>query len=113
MNADGSGVTRLTNDAYLDYSPDWSPDGQMIAFRSHHDGPADIYVINVDGSGVTNLTETRPMIGRRQWSPDGNYIAFQTDRDGNFEIYRMAADGSDAVNLTNDPSDDQMPFWRP
>lgn len=55
MNADGSGIRQLTNDTAIDFSPDWSPDGKKIAFRSHHDGLADIYVINVDGSNLRNL----------------------------------------------------------
>ena len=32
MNADGSGVTPLTDNSDQDYSPAWSPDGSRIAF---------------------------------------------------------------------------------
>jgi Tol biopolymer transport system component len=32
MNADGSGVTRLTNNPADDGVPSWSPDGRRIAF---------------------------------------------------------------------------------
>ena len=50
MNADGSGVTRLTyNDArdlFLNDSfPAWSPDGRHIAFHSNWE----IYVMNAAG----------------------------------------------------------------
>ena len=50
MNADGSGITRLThnNDASI-RRPAWSPDGERIAF-SRRDGNGDIYVMNVDGA---------------------------------------------------------------
>ena len=34
MNADGSGVTRLTYNDAVDSSPAWSPDGRRIAFHS-------------------------------------------------------------------------------
>ena len=57
MNADGSGVTRLTyNDAFDGY-PAWSPDGRRIAFDSQRDGNREIYVMDADGSGVTRLTD--------------------------------------------------------
>ncbi|MBA4115239.1 MAG: PD40 domain-containing protein, partial [Rubrobacter sp.] len=34
MNADGSNVTRLTNNPGMDDDPDWSPYGSRIAFTS-------------------------------------------------------------------------------
>ena len=36
MNADGSGLARLTNNSATDLMPSWSPDGQKIAFHSGH-----------------------------------------------------------------------------
>ena len=35
MNADGSGVTRLTDNEGVDGFPAWSPDGRRIAFILH------------------------------------------------------------------------------
>src|SRR6266850_2561249 len=37
MNADGSNQTRLTNNAFLDRTPAWSPDGAQITFASNRD----------------------------------------------------------------------------
>ena len=34
MDADGSGVTRLTYHGAHDFTPAWSPDGRRIAFAS-------------------------------------------------------------------------------
>ena len=51
MNADGSGVTRLTDNEADDTGPRWSPNGRRIAFSSNRDGDWDIYVMNADGFG--------------------------------------------------------------
>ena len=56
MNSDGTGQTRLTNNAASDEFPSFSADGSKIAFASCRDGNWEIYVMNSDGSGQTNLT---------------------------------------------------------
>ena len=38
MNADGTGLTNLTNNSAGDWIPAWSPDGSQIAFASGRDG---------------------------------------------------------------------------
>src|SRR5204863_5095230 len=58
MNADGSGQTRLTNNAATDDVSAWSPGGAKIAFASNRDGNYEIYVMNADGTGQTRLTNT-------------------------------------------------------
>jgi Tol biopolymer transport system component len=64
MNAaDGSGVTRVTDDPAGAMDPAWSPDGTQIAFSSTRhdasDGNYEIYVIDADGTGETRLTNNR------------------------------------------------------
>jgi len=75
MNADGSGVTRLTAHPGLDLTPAWSPDGSRIAFASNRTGSFQIHAMNADGTAVRQLTSqgqhTDPA-----WSPDGRSIAF-------------------------------------
>jgi Tol biopolymer transport system component len=113
MNADGSDVTRLTNDASRDSDPSWSPDGEKITFQTTRDGNNEIYVMNADGSGQTRLTNNPASEEFPSWSPDSTKIAFKSSRDGNFEIYVMNADGSGQTRLTNNPSADGEPGWSP
>jgi Tol biopolymer transport system component len=98
-NADGSNVTRLTNDAAADGDPAWSPDGTRIAFiRNWNINPGgNLYIMNADGSNVVQKTFTNDA-GNPAWSPDGNRIAFtewddQANTSWDFRIV--------VINLTN------------
>ena len=101
MNADGSGIRKLTHNALGNAEPAWSPDGRKIAFgsRSTRNGNRDIYVMNADGSGRRNLTRNAAWDSRPSWSPDGRKIAFVSDRDGRLEAHVMNADGSGQRSL--------------
>lgn len=122
MNANGTDLTRLSNDGDLTYltsdfnidsAPDWLRDGQQITFASKHEGNFEIYVINADGSGLTRLTNNLANDLGPIWSPDGQQIVFTSDRDGNSEIYVMNADGSNQIRLTNNSTFDSKPTWSP
>ena len=52
MNADGTGVTRLTNSSSTDVGPRWSPDGQWLSFtRVELKGPR-VYIMRTDGTDL-------------------------------------------------------------
>jgi Tol biopolymer transport system component len=52
VNADGTGLRRLTRNAIDDSSPAWTRDGRIVFSRWPDDGPARLYVMSSDGSGV-------------------------------------------------------------
>jgi Tol biopolymer transport system component len=70
INADGSGLRRLTDGM----EPAWSPDGTKVAFARWRD-PRGLYVIDEDGSNETLLFGWVAAKGPA-WSPDGSRIAF-------------------------------------
>ena len=111
MNADGSGIERLTYEGHFNFLPSWSPDGGRIAFASgglDFIDDMEIYVMNADGTGVERLTENEYRDESPAWSPDGGRIAFDSDRDGG-GIFVMNADGSGVVRLRQGHS----PAWSP
>ena len=121
INADGTGLTRLTDNPEEDSGPSWSPDGQKILFMSIRDEQYDVFVMNADGSAQMNLTATRGDDAWPAWSPDGGRIAFESERDSpnletyeiNLEVYLMNSDGSGVARLTNNWGDDGFPLWLP
>jgi TolB protein len=58
MNADGTGLTRLTSNEVPELTPSWSPDGRQIAFHRPVGGGAQfqLFLINADGTGERQLT---------------------------------------------------------
>jgi WD40-like Beta Propeller Repeat len=69
VNADGSGLKRLTTSEDLEFDPTWSPDGRAIAYRHQpgDDSTTDIFVMDADGSHRRNLTGSD---GLGDWGPE-------------------------------------------
>ena len=114
MNADGSGLKRLTTSSALDNGAAISPDGSKIAFSSTRDGNYEIYVMNTDGSNQQRLTNTPYNEVHADWSPDGSKIAYALFISPSYDdgdIYVMDADGSNQQQLTSDPAKDMRPIW--
>ena len=116
MNADGTGITPLT-DNNVDDGGDhagWSPNGKQFVFSSRRDGgDFDIFVMNADGTNVRQLTGIggdAAVDHNPTWSPNGKHIAFQSERAGNEDVYTMNVDGSDVKRLTYTPPN-AAPSW--
>jgi len=103
MNADGTGVRRLTDTPAAEGYPSWSPDGKQIAFEADApDGNFDVYVMNADGTNTRRLTTDPHRDVAPAWSPDGTRIAFMSDRvNPEFDIFLMDADGTHVTAVTH------------
>jgi TolB protein len=106
INADGTGLLRLTATREDESSPCWSADGQWICYATKMGERRVLCKVPASGgaaqriptSGVLNPTEP-------DWSPDGKWIAF-TAQMGGFEICVVPAGGGAVTELVagEDPS---------
>ena len=103
INADGTGLRPMPGDDRQTYgSPDWSPDGEWIAYDTWSVGErlvsARVEIMRADGSEVRQLG-----VGAMpSWSPDGKQLVAHT-YDGPGTIFVMNADGSGRTAI--------MPHW--
>jgi Tol biopolymer transport system component len=111
VNADGTGLVRLTDDPAADFDPSWSPDGGRIAYRHEDEQSGQIYVMNADGSDQRNLTRRRGLDYSPAWSPNGKRIAFGSVRSGRATIWVMRPDGSGRKRLSRVYG--EYPAWSP
>lgn len=119
MNADGSGLTNLTNNPEAeDKHPSISTNSSIIGFQSNrHDVTDwDVFTMNPDGSQVRNRTsDPNHDDGAAQVSPNGTRLVYvsMVANNGvlNSEIYVVDMDGSDKLRLTKNLFNDFAPSW--
>jgi hypothetical protein len=81
-------------------SPDFSPDGKLIAFSGMRGSVADIFTIDLETKNITNLTKDAFAQYAPTWAPDGKSIVYLTRVSGNEKLFRMDANGANRVQLT-------------
>ena len=114
VDADGKNLAQIVQvDGSYCHQPDWSPDGEWIAFATDRDGNIEIYKVRPDGTELTRLTQSPGLDAHPRWSPDGRWLSFTSNRSGNYDIWVMRADGSDLLNLTKHSATDDQAAWSP
>jgi Tol biopolymer transport system component/DNA-binding winged helix-turn-helix (wHTH) protein len=89
--------TRLISSSGQDASPQYSPRGDKICFRSDRSGQEQLWVCDSDGANPVQVTHAglRPSVAR--WSPDGRAFVFNDARTREIFVARLGADGTWAV----------------
>ena len=114
--ATGEAQTRFAPSTEADANPQFSPDGERVAFTSRRSGQTEIWI--VDGQGrqprqLTSLARAGGTAACPRWSPDGKMIAFDfTAKDSiDVDIYVISASGGAPKRLTTSPAIDSLPSW--
>ena len=85
--------TRIIDSSAQDASPQYSPKGNEICFRSDRTGQEQLWVAGADGSNPRQVTDgmLRPSVGR--WAPDGQSIVFNDSLEGDVYVAHKTSSG--------------------
>ncbi|MET0593726.1 MAG: M20/M25/M40 family metallo-hydrolase [Polyangiaceae bacterium] len=132
-NADGSGVTRLTDTPGYDAEGTVCKKDGSIVFTSVRDGDLELYRMDADGKNVKRLTNTPGYDGGAFFNDDCSKIVWRASRPkegkalddykqllakglvrpSKLEIYVANADGSDPMQVTYLDAASFAPYWHP
>jgi len=112
-DADGGRSQVLLNSQEPIMSPNWSPDGQKIAYVSFESTRPRIYMQELATGGREMLTEFTGINSSPVFSPDGTKMAMVLSKDGNPDIYVMDLRTRDLRRVTNHFAIDTEPSWTP
>jgi len=62
-------------------SPQWSPDGETLAFLSNRGGKTQVYAIAASGGDAVAVTTQKNGVSSYHWSPNGKTIAYLAKAD--------------------------------
>jgi Tol biopolymer transport system component len=118
VNADGTGLRRLTRSRHEDGDPSWAPHGGSIAFVCDRPiarrSDTEICITRLNDRGVRRLTANVVQDTSPAWSRDGHRIAFVSGRNPhgyNPELWTMAPEGGDEVRVQPAAGSGGFPSW--
>jgi TolB protein len=112
VNADGSGLRRLTSSTAIDTEPRFSPDGKAIFFTSDRGGSPQVYRMPAGGGEPQRVTFEGSYNVSPRLSPDGRTLAYITRNAGKFQVALLDL-ANRQVQIITDSDRDESPSFAP
>jgi TolB protein len=114
INADGTGLRKLTDSRQDDAQPQWSTDGALITFTRAVGNVHKVFVMDADGRNARQISTGPRNDAAPAFSPDGKHVAWAATSakpEDWREIGVAAVDGSGERLITSGPGNDTAPVW--
>lgn len=112
LDTRGSARRPLVSSTFFDRYPQFSPNGEQVAFVSNRSGRHELWRADHDGSGAERLTDIGlPFESAPRWSPSGGELVFFSDHEGQPDLYRIDVRSQRLQRLTNDRAEELAPNW--
>jgi Tol biopolymer transport system component/DNA-binding SARP family transcriptional activator len=93
------GAERQLTDSDLDIYPDWSPDGEWIAFTSTRDGPLSLWLVPSSGGTPERVLDGSGRMPR--WSADSREIYFLEHGDRGNDVWVLPLESRQTRPITD------------
>ena len=111
MNADGSGLTQLTDGPDIELVTDWIPDGSEVVFHSGDGRESGVYRVGAHSGYIQSERSGPDNYGNADVSPNNQWIVFQSDRlsPGDLQLHIARR----PLGRTWPRGDGEVPRWSP
>ena len=110
-DSDGQNAQTILTSKEPVMSPEWSPNGRVLAYVSFEGGESAIYMQNIFSGEKVMVSGRRGINGAPAWSPDGKRMAMNLSIDGNSEIYTVNLESGQLTLVTKSDAIDTEPVW--
>lgn len=113
VDYDGANLKQVTAHSSVSILPQFSPDGNRIAYLSFKDRFPFLYILDLTTGKSAPLSRDVGLNASPAWAPDGDQLAIVLSKDANAEIYLVNPDGAGKRRVTNSKSLETSPTFHP
>ena len=94
-------------------SPDWSPDGQSLAFVGFNKKGSIVKTVNLTTLKDQTVAQFKGVNSAPSWSPDGSKIAYSSSQHGSPDVYIYDVQTGQHTRVSTHYGIDTEPSWSP